>query len=200
MSTLLTTNLKNPSSGSNNIVLNTDGTTTVSTLSSTTITGTTIQGTIKSGTAVASTSGTAIDFTGLPSWVKRITVMFEGVSLSGTSSFLIQLGDSGGIETTGYSGGGARYTATTVAGASFTTGLGSNNTTAAAAYSGNIVWTNTSGNTWVGSLSLGATSTEFGCVGGSSKTLSAVLDRIRITTVNGTDTFDAGSINILWEG
>ena len=58
---------------------------------------------ITSGTAVASTSGTSIDFTSIPSWVKRITVMFSGVSLSGTSSIYIQIG-SGSAEITGYAG------------------------------------------------------------------------------------------------
>jgi hypothetical protein len=53
---------------------------------------------ITSGTAVASTSGTSIDFTSIPLWVKRITVMFAGVSTNGTSPFLVQLGDAGGIE------------------------------------------------------------------------------------------------------
>jgi hypothetical protein len=55
-----------------------------------------------SGTSVASTSGTSIDFTGLPSWVKRITVMLDGVGTNGTSSPILQIGDSGGIENTGY--------------------------------------------------------------------------------------------------
>jgi hypothetical protein len=68
-----------------------------------TLTNKTIQGgAITSGTAVASTSGTSIDFTGIPSWVKRITVMFSSVSLSGASSYLVQIGTSGGIQNTGY--------------------------------------------------------------------------------------------------
>ena len=57
---------------------------------------------IVSGTSVASTSGTSIDFTSIPSWVKRITVMFDGVSTNGTSNLQVQIGDSGGIENTGY--------------------------------------------------------------------------------------------------
>ena len=167
-----------------------------------TLTNKTVQGgAITAGTAVASTSGTAIDFTGIPSWVKKITVMFDGVSLSGSSSYLIQLGDSGGIETTGYSGGSARYGLTSIAAASYTNGLAANNVTASATYSGHIIWTNITGNTWAGSLNLGASGgTESGCMGGSSKTLSDTLTQVRITTVNGTDTFDAGSINILMEG
>ena len=75
---------------------------------------------LQRGTAVASTSGTSVDFTSIPSWVRRITIMFDGVSLSGTDQILVQLGDSGGLETTGYISGGAvtRDANTTNAGSS----------------------------------------------------------------------------------
>ena len=151
-----------------------------------------------SGTAVTA-SGTSVDFTGIPSTAKRITVMFDGVSLSGTSAFLIQLGDAGGIETTGYSGGGARFAATALQGATFTTGFGFNNITAACVYGGNLILCNVAGNTWSASGVLGGSSVEFANTTGGSKTLSDILTQIRITTVNGTDTFDAGTINIMWE-
>ena len=153
---------------------------------------------LTSGTAVTA-SGTSVDFTGIPSWVKRITVMFSGVSLSGASSFLIQLGDSGGIETTGYSGAGMRNGTNSVQGAFFTTGFGFNNITAATSYSGSIYINNVDGNTWVANGSAGGSATEIFIFTAGGKTLSATLDRVRITTVNGTDTFDAGSINILYE-
>ena len=154
-----------------------------------------------SGTATTSTSGTAIDFTGIPSWVKRVTVMFNGVSLSGSSAFLLQAGTSGGIVATGYSGGGMRYGGGAVASASFTTGVSPNNQTASATYSGHAIWTLVSGNIWTCSLNLGASGgTESGCISGGSVNLSGTLDRIRITTVNGTDTFDDGSVNIMYEG
>jgi hypothetical protein len=153
---------------------------------------------ITSGTAVASTSGTSIDFTSIPSWVKRITVMFDSVSLSGSDSFLIQIGDSGGLETTGYNGGGARFGATSIAGATFTTGFGFNNSTAACLYSGSVVLTNVTGNTWSASGALGGSATAFANILGGSKTLSAQLDRVSVTRT-GTDTFDAGIINILYE-
>jgi len=157
-------------------------------------------GVLTSATAVASTSGTAIDFTSIPSWVKRITVMFSGVSLSGTSSFLIQLGTSAGFVSTGYIGSGNRTGATTIAGASFTTGFSYNNQTALATYSGNTIISNCTGNIWVASGVLGTNgSTEFCCMTGGNISLSSTLDSIRITTVNGTDTFDAGSINIIYE-
>jgi hypothetical protein len=197
MSTLATTNLKNPSSGSDNIVLGTDGSTTIPTLSATDITGTTIQGTIKSGTAVASTSGTAIDFTGLPSWVKKITVMFDGVSTNGTSNYLVQIGTSSGVASSGYvSGAFTSNTNNTSSTAGF---LISALKQAAPNHSGIATICSFGNNTWVHSSVLGW-SNGGADVGGGNVTLSGTLDRIRITTVNGTDTFDAGSINILYEG
>jgi hypothetical protein len=149
------------------------------------------------GTSVASTSGTSIDFTGIPSWVKRVTVMFNGVSTNGTSTYLVQIGDSGGIENTGYAGGSA-----TNGGSNATSTIGFLWTTVQAAGDlsyGQMVISNLSGNTWVESATtaqIGVTRVQFSA---GSKTLSATLDRVRITTTNGTDTFDAGSINILYE-
>ena len=152
-----------------------------------------------SGTAVASTSGTAVNFTGIPSWVKRITVMFDGVSLSGTDSLLIQIGDSGGLENTGYNGGGARMSASAIVAATFTTGFGFNTSTAAVLHSGSVVINNVTGNTWSASGTLGGSASIFVNILGGSKSLSSQLDRVSVTR-NGTDTFDAGSINIMYEG
>lgn len=152
---------------------------------------------ITRATAVASTSGTSIDFTGIPSWAKRITVMFDGVSTSGTSNILLQIGDSGGIENTGYAGG------------SFNSGAVANSTigfdltcqnVATASWNGSVTLTLLSGNLWTESGVISSISGGYIGASGGSKTLSDVLDRIRITTVNGTDTFDAGSINIMYEG
>jgi hypothetical protein len=192
MSTLSTTNLKNPSSGSNNIVLNADGTTTVAAPSNI----------IKSGTAVASTSGTAIDFTGIPSWVKRVTVMLQGVSVSGSSAVQLQIG-SGSVVTSGYAGGRTVFGTSTASAANFSSGLVldlSSGDANAALRHGVCTFTLLNGNTWSGEGQIQASSTLYGCVASTSITLSGTLDRVRITTVNGTDTFDAGSINILFEG
>jgi hypothetical protein len=151
------------------------------------------------GTAVASTSGTSIDFTSIPSWVKRITVMFNGVSLSGTASPLIQLGDSGGIENTGYiSSSAVAVDAASSVVSNNTTGFIIRSATATNANSGHMTLTNVSGNIWISSHSMKQSTTA--CMfGGGDKTLSDILTQIRITTTNGTDTFDAGSINILYE-
>ena len=156
---------------------------------------------IVSGTSV-SASSTSVDFTGIPSWVKRITVMFDGVSTNGSSNYLVQLGDAGGIENTSYTGSSSRI-ATSVATSNFTTGFGINNGTQTAAYlcQGMMVISllKASTNTWCASGTFGDSGTAVTTTSGGSKSLSDVLDRVRITTVNGTDTFDAGSINILYE-
>jgi hypothetical protein len=151
-----------------------------------------------SGTAVASTSGTLIDFTGLPSWVKRVTLMFSGVSTSSTAFKLIQLIHSGGTVTaTGYNSTSVRMNTTSMAQSNETTGFFINNNLAADALDGFYQFTNLNGNTWVGSGSMSAASTGYSMAGGV--TLAGVLSGIRITTQGGTNTFDAGSINIMYE-
>lgn len=152
---------------------------------------------IASGTAVASTSGTSIDFTSIPSWVKRITVMFSSVSTNGTSNYLIQIG-AGSITSSGYLTQAYTFTnnVTTASTAGFilTSLIG-----AADAQRGVITISlqNLSTNSWVNSGTLVDGTRGHFCAGAIA--LGGTLDRIRITTVNGTDTFDAGSINILYE-
>jgi hypothetical protein len=128
--------------------------------------------------------------------------MLSGVSTNGTSNLLIQLGDSGGIENTGY-GSSCAYTGTAINGSTSTVGfLTTLDGSGASAFGGNIVLCLISGTTWVSSgIFIYNVSSPSNFVGLSSgtKTLSATLDRVRITTVNGTDTFDAGTINILYE-
>jgi hypothetical protein len=152
-------------------------------------------------TAQNTTSGTSIDFTAIPSWVKRITVMLSGVSLSGSSNLLIQLGDSGGIETTGYAGSSVvAGNAAASAGALFTTGIGVMGNFASNIIHGVVVIHLAGSNLWVAGGSYGYENAGFSGSTGGSKTLSGTLDRVRLTTVNGTDTFDAGSVNIMYEG
>lgn len=157
---------------------------------------------IISGTTVASTSGTSIDFTGIPSWVKRITVMFNGVSLNSSATMLIQLGDSGGVETSGYSGIGMYITTGPGATVNSSGFLVNNIGTATQVMSGNVIicLLDAAAYVWSASGTLVGTGTynQVAIVGGA-KTLSATLDRVRITSTSGTDTFDAGSINILYE-
>jgi hypothetical protein len=155
---------------------------------------------IVSGTAVASTSGTSIDFTGIPAWVKRITVMFNGVSTNGASNLQCQVG-SGSITTSGYVGGcsQAGTTGTNVTG---TTGLlVSASNAATLTHTGTLQFMLLTGTTWIG-VSTTSRSDGYGQLGGTTITLSGTLDRLRIigsTTGTPTDTFDAGSVNILYE-
>jgi hypothetical protein len=153
-----------------------------------------------SGTSVASTSGTSIDFTGIPSWVKRVTVMLSGVSTNGTSDLLIQLGDSGGFETTGYTSSSMAGGATVINANSTAGFIIQAASTAAFVLSGNMIINLVSGNSWVQSHAVDRSDAPAIRVGGGSKTLSATLDRVRITTVGGTNTFDDGSVNIIYEG
>jgi hypothetical protein len=169
------------------------------TLTSPVIAGTpTGVGVLTSGTAVASTSGTAINFTGIPSWVKRITVMLNSISTNGTSLFLIQIG-AGSVETTGYVSGAASRAGETTSTAGFVLNPAG---VAAQGFTGQNTITLMGSNLYVSSGLLpraGTGGDGFGNMSAGTKTTSGTLDRVRITTVNGTDTFDAGSINILYE-
>jgi len=144
-----------------------------------------------------SSSNTSLDFTSIPSWAKRITVMFSGLSLSGTSDILVQLGDAGGFEITGYISSGSA-TGTGAAISTSTDGMIIRSAAAASITSGIMTIQNITGNSWVASYS-GKQSSTASSYGGGDKTLSDTLTQVRITTVNGTDTFDAGTVNILYE-
>lgn len=157
---------------------------------------------IQLGTAVASTSGTSIDFTSIPSWAKRVTVLFDGVSTNGSSPIMVQLGDAGGFEITGYAAGSfaaqqSQNCVVTQNTNGFTTIPSSG---ASVLLYGKMSIELLSSNTW---LCFGAMWQDAGTVtqqvNAGRKALSATLDRVRITTVNGTDTFDAGTINVSWE-
>ena len=154
---------------------------------------------IVQGTSQASTSGTSIDFTGIPSWVKRITLIFNEISTSGSAGTVVQLG-TGATPT--YTNTG--YVSTSVGTApapgatSYTNGFGIRNDNATYVMSGHMVLTNISGNIWISSHTT-KVATTICPVGGGSVTLGAALTAVRFTSANGTDTFDAGSVNILYE-
>jgi hypothetical protein len=155
---------------------------------------------IVSDTAKASTSGTSIDFTGIPSWVKRVTVMFAGVSTNGTSNILLQLGTSGGVQTTGYAGASG-YVGGLPVSTNPTNGFSIYNDTATDVFHGAVTFSQLNGasNIWVGQGFMSFSTRAFNLLTSGSVTLSGTLDRVRITTASGTPTFDAGSINILYE-
>lgn len=146
-------------------------------------------------TAVATTSGTAIDFTGIPSWVKRVTVMLNQVSTSGTSNPMVQIG-AGSLVTTGY-GGGMWYSS---GGASNTNGFQISASSATDVRYGIITLVNMGSNLWSFNVSGYIAGPGLPFVGSGTIQLGGALDRVRLTTAGGTDTFDLGSVNILYEG
>ena len=153
------------------------------------------------GTSQNTTSGTSIDFTGIPSWVRRITLILNGVSTSGIGNLRILLGDAGGFETTGYTSI-AHYIGVSAVGASTqNTGFISEGDAAVSANrSGTICFNNVSGNIWCVSGSYGVSLAATALFLHGKKGLSDTLTQIRLTTSNGTDTFNGGSVNIMYEG
>jgi hypothetical protein len=153
-------------------------------------------GTLTLGTAQTA-SGTAVDFTGIPSWAKRITVMLNNVSTNGSSNIIIQIGSTTFL-TSGYSGG-----ASTQAGAIVSNSIGFGIVVSTATPSDNNHGTAIlgifSGNTWSEYSNVVSTAQSRSWYGAGTASLSGTLDRLRITTVNGTDQFDAGTINISYE-
>jgi hypothetical protein len=155
-----------------------------------------------SGTALAwnwnsLTTNTVLDFTGIPATAKRITVMFNGLSTNGTGNYVVQIG-SGSVDTTGYTSTFAVINNASTAASGGTTGFLIAGPSATDTLSGICTLTTLGSNIWVES-SVTKLNTIRLYMAAGDKTLSGVLDRIRITTTTGTDTFDAGSVNILWE-
>lgn len=155
-------------------------------------------GNIVSGSAVASTSGTSIDFTGIPAWAKRINILFAGVSTSGTSVMQVQVG-AGSVLTSGYLGTGAGLVTGVGCALNSAGFLTSDAGSASQIRHGIATLCKINGNQWVFSSMLGNSDAGRAGIGGGSVSLSGDLDRIRVTTVGGTDTFDAGTINVMWE-
>lgn len=151
------------------------------------------------GTAKTAT-GTAVDFTGIPSWANRVDVMFNGVSTTGTSGILVILGDSGGFESSGYTGAGGGI-------ANAGTGTFTNNSSGFFVLSDGAAVVSTlamtlrrfNGNTWIASYTGARDVSAVALLGGGAKTLSDPLTSVRISVVSGGDAFDAGSFNVSWE-
>jgi hypothetical protein len=156
---------------------------------------------ITSGTAVASTSGTSIDFTSLPSWIKRITVMLSAVSTNGAGNMRIQIGTGGTPTTSGYVCMSMNIATAGNAALSGTAGFDAFIGTASYSINGAIRIQNITGNTWVAEGTLGnvTTTSNLASVAGTV-TLGGALNFLRFTTTTGTDTFDAGTVNIIYEG
>ena len=155
---------------------------------------------LTSSTSQATTSGTVKEFTAIPSWVKRITVAFSGVSVSSTAPIMVQLGTGSTTYTTsGYLG-----STDIVAGSTNFTNLAdgfllTDSNAAANVFHGIMTLVNLGGNIWCAQSMAGTSnSAQLGLMAGSIS-LASALTALRVTTVGGTATFDAGSVNILYE-
>lgn len=155
---------------------------------------------IESATAVTA-SGTSVDFTGIPSWVKRVTVMFDQISTNGTSPYIVQIGDSGGVETSGYTGSvasaenaSATVAQTVASGFGLIAAVG-----AATTASGVLTLVRMGSLLWAASGTAGLSNGAVAASTGGSKSLTGSLDRVRLTTIGGVDTFDTGNVNVLYE-
>jgi hypothetical protein len=146
--------------------------------------------------AQATTSGTSKDFNDIPSWVSRITVVFNNVSLNSTGDIAVQIGDSGGIENTGYTSSCTN----SFSGSTLSSGFLVKMSNVDFAISGSMTLHNISGNIWVASVAGCTTNATYAAVvGGGRKELTATLDRLRVLSVDGTGTFDSGSVTIFYE-
>ena len=148
-------------------------------------------------TPQATTSGTSIDFTSIPAGTKVIYISFSGVSTNGSSDAIIQIGDSGGVETSGYTG--ANVDSAQSGGVAMSAGFILDNLQASgSAHYGSVVLTLLNSSTFIWAMTSTIAHGSYLTFSAGGKTLSAELDRVRLTTENGSDTFDAGSVNILY--
>lgn len=201
------------SSGGGSITLDVPSMTTANTLTlpaktgnivTTADTGTvtpTMQSQWLTSSTVQNASGTAVDFTGIPSWAKRVTIMMNSVSLTGgTAHILFQIG-SGSVTSSGYSSGSGYQNPGTGQSNSIanTSGFVVFVANSTAPVTGTAVINLLAANTYVCS-GVGTYENASAIVTFAGKVaLSGALDRVRITT-NAADTFDAGSVNIMYEG
>ena len=152
------------------------------------------------GTVSTATGDATIDFTSIPSGVKHITVLGNQISTSGTSPVLFQLGDAGGFETAGYLGGEFNLATQNL---TSTAGFNVHSATAAAGlynFVVNLFLVNSASNIWAMHGHMSRTDSVQIHSGNGSKTLSAELTQVRVTTNGGSETFDVnGGINIQFQ-
>jgi len=160
-----------------------------------------IKGTLTSATAVTASDQSEIDFTSIPSGVKHIKLILSEISNSSTAEDLIaQIGDSGGVETSGYTSTMVyNETGAGQGGASRTDGWTLGYRPSASDVMTGVVdfaLVDASTYTWCYSAVV-KTSTSYVGIGSGSKSLSAELDRVRIK-MSGSQTLDAGKVNIMY--
>jgi hypothetical protein len=151
--------------------------------------------------ALITLSGSSVDFTGIPATARRVTVMINGLSTNGTTTPLIQIGDAGGIETSGYVGSSVVLTPSSTTAVQHTAGAGVSSTWAGSIIingSVSIELMDATTNLWVITGVIGRVDGAAGHIIGYTKSLSETLTQLRLTT-NSANTFDAGTASVSWE-
>lgn len=151
---------------------------------------------ITRGTADNITGNSSSAFTSIPSDVRKIELILHNVSLSGSDDLLVQIGDSGGYETTSYFSSSSYVTSTPV-GSGFTTGFGIIVRNSSRSINGTVELLNITGNTWVMTFEGGDGTTGSAVISGGRKGLSSTLDRVKLIT-SGSNTFSSGIVNIFY--
>ena len=188
------------STGSGAIVLASGATLASPTLNSPTFGGTLGSSLITrmSAGGLSASGSTSVDFTSMPSWINIITVTFRNISTNGSSDILVQLGTSSGVTTSGYVSTSIDFDGSGAVTVSSTSGLIIKINGAGNVINGIMTIAYTGSNAWVNNHSVSTTTTIMS-TGGGTIALGGTLDRVRITTVNGTDAFDAGTLNVSYQ-
>ncbi len=149
---------------------------------------------IVAGTAQTPTTENA-DFTGIPSWAKRVTIAFSQLSTDASTAVTLRLGTGGVFATSGYSGAVWNGQAGVTLTSAFL--LDVSGQTSATTRDGSITLHNVSGNTWVAAGLITRSTIVVSSMTGTV-TLGGVLDSVRLLSGSG-NLFDGGSVNVFWE-
>ena len=160
---------------------------------------TTLKAAFTQGTEQATTSGTDVTITGVPSGTKMVVISFMGYKNATAADLLVQLGDSGGIETSGYLGDNSNITGATMATSGSTTDSMQVNILAAAdvVHGTMILALADTSNTWTQMHVCSASSANKSFWGGAEKALSGELTQLKVGAAAGS-TMDAGTVNIMY--
>jgi hypothetical protein len=144
-------------------------------------------------------SGSAVNFTAIPSWVNRITVQIAGLSYAAAGVGVIRIGSSSTLVTTGYTTASTSVTSVPAVNlTSITNGLGVINTSSGSTVLyGAYVLTHMGSNLWQYNGQIARSGDDSLSFGNGYITLAGALDVLSLVATS--STFDAGTINMLYE-
>lgn len=138
----------------------------------------------------------AVEWTGIPSWVRQIVIVIDSQSGTSTGVAAVRIGTGGAAETTGYTGTGSVVSTSAAVGANSTSWLLANTAVAASVHSHIVTIGKATGDTWVycadGALHAGNGTVH----GGGNKTLAGTLNLVQLIITAGT--FDGGTATLYY--